>query len=54
MGGHGFFVWLAYAFFLIVIIWNLVSPVIRRRQVLESARRYWRRADAENQPQSEN
>jgi|MEHZ01.4.fsa_nt_MEHZ011172423.1_9 heme exporter protein D len=49
MGGHGTFVWMAYACFLMVIIWNLVSPAIRRRQVLESARRYWRRVDAESQ-----
>ena len=49
MGGHGAFVWMAYACFLMVIIWNFVSPAIRRRQVLESARRYWRRVDAESQ-----
>ena len=54
MGGHGTFVWLAYSFFLIVIIWNLVLPQIRRRQVLESAHRYWLRADAEKQSHTNN
>lgn len=46
MGGHGLFVWLAYAAFLLVVTWNLLAPKIRRRQVVESVKRYWRREDA--------
>lgn len=48
MGGHGLFVWLAYAAFVIVLTWNIVAPKIRRRQVLDAATRYWRREDVKN------
>ncbi len=43
MGDHGFYVWLAYGAYLILIIWNLIGAGLRRRQVLESLGRYWRR-----------
>lgn len=48
MDGHGLYVWLAYGAFLILIIWNLIAPKLRRRQVLDSVVRYWRREDAKN------
>ena len=46
MGGHGFYVWIAYAAFVLIFVWNLLTIKLRRRKVLESARRYWRRAAA--------
>ena len=49
MGGHGLYVWLSYGFFLIVIIWNLLMPVIQRSHVLKSTARYWRRRQSEVQ-----
>ena len=47
MDGHGVFVWLAYASFLLIIVWNLLAPKFRRKQVLESAKRYWHRVEAQ-------
>ena len=49
MGGHGFYVWIAYASFVLIFVWNLVTIKLRRRKVVESARRYWLRADAKSQ-----
>lgn len=43
MGGHGLYVWLAWGFFLMVILWNLVAPLMAKTQVLKSVRRHWRR-----------
>ena len=43
MGGHSLYVWLAYAAFLIVIIWNLITIKLRRRQMLDSVIRHFRR-----------
>jgi|SaaInlV_100m_DNA_5_1039725.scaffolds.fasta_scaffold12996_2 heme exporter protein D len=48
MGDHGLYVWMAYAAFLILIIWNLVTPQLRRRRVLDSVGRYWRREQEAN------
>ena len=48
MGNHGLYVWMAYGAFLILIIWNLITPKLRRRQVLESVIRHWRREDTKN------
>ncbi len=43
MGNHGLYVWLAYGFFLLVVGWNILMPVLEHRRVAASARRYWRR-----------
>lgn len=54
MGGHGQYVWMAYAAFLIIVCWNLLAPKLRRRQVLESVTRYWRRQELNSsKPESE-
>lgn len=52
MGDHGFYVWLAYGAYLILIIWNLIAVGLRRRQVLESLSRYWRRELADTTDQN--
>ncbi|MBY4675977.1 heme exporter protein CcmD [Marinobacterium arenosum] len=45
MDGHGLYVWLSYAIALVVILVNLVSPVLARKQLLsELARRLRREA----------
>lgn len=40
MGGHGSYVWLSYAIALAVVIVNIVSPLLQKRQIFsEQARR---------------
>ncbi len=39
MGGHGFYVWSAYAFALAVLAYNLISPFMAKRRVIEKVRR---------------
>ncbi len=38
MGGHGFYVWGAYAFGVIVLVWNLVSPFLIKKKTLHTKR----------------
>ncbi|MCK9563370.1 MAG: heme exporter protein CcmD [Bacteroidales bacterium] len=33
MGGHGPFVWLSYLFTLVVLVWLVVSPLMRTRRL---------------------
>ncbi len=34
MGGYAFYVWASYAFFIVVMGWNLLAPLLDRRKVL--------------------
>lgn len=34
MGGHGVYVWSAYAMTLIVMLWLIIAPLLRQRQLL--------------------
>lgn len=34
MGGYAFYVWISYAFFFVVMGWNLIQPRLERRRVL--------------------
>lgn len=43
MGRHGFYVWLAYGFFLLILVWNILSPRFAAHQALKRARSYWAR-----------
>lgn len=38
MGGHGFYVWLSYALALAVVVYNIASPLLRRRRFLAAQR----------------
>ena len=42
MGGHGAYVWSAYALALMVVIYNLSAPFLARRRVLSEIRRLHR------------
>lgn len=42
MGGHGVYVWGAYALAGLVVIYNLVAPVLARRRVIREIRRVHR------------
>jgi heme exporter protein D len=39
MGGYAFYVWSAYAIALVVLLYNLVSPIVARRRLLASLAR---------------
>ncbi|BCX88881.1 heme exporter protein D [Methylomarinovum tepidoasis] len=41
MGGYGAYVWSAYALTAVVLIWNLIVPLRRRREVLARLRRWY-------------
>jgi heme exporter protein D len=43
MGGHGFYVWLAYAFGASVILFNVVSPILYRKKLVKDNQRRLRR-----------
>lgn len=43
MDGHGLYVWLSYAIALVVITINLVSPVLRKKQLMSELIRRLRR-----------
>ncbi|WP_372831547.1 heme exporter protein CcmD [Pontibacterium sp.] len=43
MDGHGLYVWLSYAIALFVIVINLVSPVLRKKQLVSELIRRLRR-----------
>ncbi len=43
MGGYAFYVWMSYGIALIVLIFNLVSPVMQRRRLLANIARRRRR-----------
>jgi len=43
MGGHGFYVWLAYSLFLVIILWNILMLKIGRASSLQDAKRTWQR-----------
>lgn len=36
MGGHGLYVWSSYGFFVVVMLWDLLVPWLRRRRLLRT------------------
>lgn len=43
MEGHGLYVWLAYAIALVVLVFNIAAPLVRKRQLLQDQARQMRR-----------
>lgn len=43
MGGHGLYVWLAYSIALVVVVYNVASPIMRKNQFVAEQRRRLRR-----------
>ncbi|WP_421866662.1 heme exporter protein CcmD [Motiliproteus sp.] len=43
MGGHGFYVWLAYGIAVAIIVYNVVSPLLRKKQFIEQHKRRLKR-----------
>lgn len=46
MGGHGFYVWLAYALTAAILVFNIVQPVVRRRRLIKEQSQRLRREKA--------
>jgi len=45
MGGYGVYVWSAYGTAAAVLIGNLVTPILRRREVIRKLKRWYRHGD---------
>lgn len=43
MGGHGLYVWLSYSIALTVVIYNIVSTWLKKRQFFKQSKRRLRR-----------
>lgn len=43
MDGHGLYVWLSYAIALVLFVINLVSPLLRKKQLVSELKRRLRR-----------
>jgi heme exporter protein D len=49
MGNHGLYVWMAYAFFLLVMCWNIIVLRLERRKVQKQAQTYLQRHRSANE-----
>ncbi len=45
MGGYGAYVWSSYALTAIILLWNLITPIFRRREVLRKIQNWYRQED---------
>jgi heme exporter protein D len=43
MGGHGLYVWLAYSIALAVVIFNVLTPILRKKQFMVEYQRRLKR-----------
>ena len=43
MGGHGLYVWSCYGIFALVILFNFLSPMLTRKNVIKNIERQMRR-----------
>lgn len=43
MGGHGLYVWLSYGIAIVLLVVNVVSPLLRKKQLLTELIRRMRR-----------
>tara|TARA_R110002167_G_scaffold82282_4_gene224547 strand:- start:1296 stop:1499 length:204 start_codon:yes stop_codon:yes gene_type:complete len=54
MGGHALYVWLAYSIALVIIAFNVISPILRKNQFMTEHRHRLKREQrlAERTPES--
>lgn len=43
MGGHALYVWLAYSIALVIVAFNVISPILRKNQFMTEYRRRLKR-----------
>lgn len=48
MGKHGFYVWSAYGVAGVLLAWNIIAPVLRRRSFLREQSRRLRREQVQS------
>ena len=53
MGGHGFYVWLAYGLTAAIILFNVMAPVIARRKLIKEQSQRLRRERARSAKKSQ-
>jgi len=39
MGGYGLYIWISYALTLLVLVVNLLTPILRKKEIVQSIRR---------------
>ena len=44
MGGYAFFVWTSYGIAMLILVWNIVIPVMQKREHLKKIKRRLQRA----------
>lgn len=54
MGRHGLYVWMAYGFFLLILVWNILSPRLAARHAVQRARKYWQRRNSQATSEANN
>ena len=52
MGGYAFYVWVSYAFFALIVGWNLIQPILERRKLLQLHKARMQREAGMNQRQN--
>jgi len=45
MGGYGAYIWSAYGLAAIVLVWNWLSPLLRRREVMRKLKSWYRQEE---------
>ncbi|MBN2700192.1 MAG: heme exporter protein CcmD [Methylohalobius sp. ZOD2] len=45
MGGYGAYVWSAYGLAAVVLVWNMITPWLKRREVMRKLKRLYRQED---------
>ncbi|MDH5407975.1 MAG: heme exporter protein CcmD [Gammaproteobacteria bacterium] len=43
MGGYAFFVWMSYGISAVVLLANVITPVMRKKEILQTLKRKLRR-----------
>ncbi len=47
MGGYALYVWLSYGLALVILVWNVIIPMQRRKKHIATIKRRLRRAQSE-------
>jgi heme exporter protein D len=45
MGGHGLYVWIAYGLTAVIFIFNLITPIFKRKRIIVEQTRQLRREE---------
>ena len=45
MGGYGLYIWISYALTLLVLVVNLLTPILRKKEIMRSIQRSIKRRE---------